>query len=199
MAAAASGRRAHKVVASPARAACTARAVPQAPAPAMPRDRIFIKVSLPPDSAGERSIARRHAAPVICPAMKRKARWVVEAPVRFYRYWLGFAALLLLLAAAAPPQHALAGNAELTPIVVALPEGASARTIGYYLAKAGGWFAREGLDPEFVVADERGPAGMLADGDADLAIDIMPSALKLQADGADIVHVAQIFQKSGLA
>jgi NitT/TauT family transport system substrate-binding protein len=106
---------------------------------------------------------------------------------------------MLLLAAAAPLQHALAENAELTPIVVALPEGPSARTIGYYLAKAGGWFAREGLDPEFMVADERGPAAMLADGDADLAIDIMPNALKLQADGVDIVHVAQIFQKSGLA
>jgi NitT/TauT family transport system substrate-binding protein len=40
---------------------------------------------------------------------------------------------------------------------------------------------------------------MLADGDADLAIDIMPNALKIRADGSDIVHVAQIFQKSGLA
>ena len=107
--------------------------------------------------------------------------------------------LPLVLAVAAPQPRALAENAELTPIVVALPEGPSARTIGYYLAKAGGWFAREGLDPEFVAADERGPAGMLADGDADLAIDIMPNALKIQVDGAEIVHVAQIFQKSGLA
>jgi NitT/TauT family transport system substrate-binding protein len=107
--------------------------------------------------------------------------------------------LLLILAVAAPPQAVVAENTQLKPIVVALPDGPSARTVGYYLAQAGGWFAREGLDPEFVIADKRSPAGMLADGDADFAIDIMPRALKVRADGADILHVAQIFQKSGLA
>jgi NitT/TauT family transport system substrate-binding protein len=106
--------------------------------------------------------------------------------------------LLLALAVAAPLPPAVAQDAELTSIVVALPDGPSARTIGYYLAQAGGWFAREGLDPEFVIADKRGPAGMLADGDVDLAVDIMPRALKVRADGADILHVAQVFQKSGL-
>ena len=108
------------------------------------------------------------------------------------------AVLLLILAAAAFHRPAVAQDAPLTPIVVALPEGPSARTIGYHLAKAGGWFAREGLDVELVAAGDRGPAGMLADGDADLAIDIMPNALQARAGKADILHVAQIFQKSGL-
>jgi NitT/TauT family transport system substrate-binding protein len=131
--------------------------------------------------------------------MKRKARWVVQALVWRNRYGRGLAAfLLLLLAALAFHRPAEAQDVTLTPIVVALPEGPSARTIGYYLAKAGGWFAREGLDPEFVTADRRGPASMLADGDADLAIDIMTNALTARAKGADILHVAQIFQKSGL-
>ncbi|HET6161402.1 MAG TPA: ABC transporter substrate-binding protein [Dongiaceae bacterium] len=130
--------------------------------------------------------------------MKRKARWVVQAqsPRRFSRR--GFAAAIFLLAAAPVYAPAVAEDVKLTPIVVALPEGPSGRTIGYHLAKAGGWFAREGLDPELVTADQRGPMGMVADGDADLAIDIMPHALTARADGADIVHVAQIFQKSGL-
>jgi NitT/TauT family transport system substrate-binding protein len=100
--------------------------------------------------------------------------------------------------AAAPLPSATAEDADLAPIVVALPEGPSPRTIGYYLAEAGGWFAREGLKPELVVADQRGPSGMLADGDADLAVDIMPHALRARAEGADITHVAQIFQESGL-
>jgi NitT/TauT family transport system substrate-binding protein len=131
--------------------------------------------------------------------MKRKARWGVQGRVPWNRPGQAFAALpLLLLAAVAFPSPAAAQDAKPTSIVVALPEGPSARTIGYYLAKAGGWFAREGLDPEFVAADRRGPAGMLADGDADLAIDIMPHALRARAGGADILHVAQIFQKSGL-
>ncbi|WP_162917076.1 ABC transporter substrate-binding protein [Dongia deserti] len=123
----------------------------------------------------------------------------MEAPVRQQRHRRGPAALLVLIFAAAAPQPpAAAQDTELTPIVVALPEGPSARTIGYYLAKAGGWFAREGLDPTFVIADKRAPSAMLATGDADLAVDIMPRALKVRADGADILHVAQIFQKSGL-
>jgi NitT/TauT family transport system substrate-binding protein len=111
---------------------------------------------------------------------------------------LAFAIPLFLLAAFAPAAPAAAEDLKLTKIVVALPEGPSARTIGYHLAKAGGWFAREGLEPELITADDRGPIGMLNDGDADLAVDIMPYALKARADGADIVHVAQIFQRSGL-
>ena len=126
--------------------------------------------------------------------MERKARWVVQGAVVLHRFARIFAALPVLLLAALPP--AAAQSTELTPIVVALPEGPSARTIGYYLAEAGGWFAQAGLDPEFVVAEE--PAALLADGDADLAIDIMPNALRTRAQGPDIRHVAQIFQKSGL-
>ncbi|HEY1385614.1 MAG TPA: ABC transporter substrate-binding protein [Dongiaceae bacterium] len=109
-----------------------------------------------------------------------------------------FAVSLSLLAAFALAAPAAAEDAKLAKIVVALPEGPSARTIGYHLAKAGGWFAREGLEAELIAPDERGPIGMLKDGDADLAVDIMPYALKARADGADVVHVAQIFQRSGL-
>lgn len=119
----------------------------------------------------------------------------MQALVRGNRSIPACATLLVFILAAGP---VAAQDSKLTSIVVALPEGPSARTIGYHLAKAGGWFAREGLDPEFVAADRRGPAGMLADGDVDLAIDIMPNALKARAGGADILHVAQIFQKSGL-
>ena len=103
-----------------------------------------------------------------------------------------------LIAAATLHHPAVAEDTNLTRIVVAMPEGPSARTIGYHLAKAGGWFARVGLDPEFVPAGGREPSTVLADGNADLAIDIMPHALKTRAGGADILHVAQIFQRSGL-
>jgi NitT/TauT family transport system substrate-binding protein len=132
--------------------------------------------------------------------MDGKARSVVRAAAR-NRVGYIFAALLLLAGVQSPADaqdtaQDTAQAAELTPIVVALPEGPSGRTIGYYLAEAGGWFAREGLDPEFVVAEE--PSAVLADGGADLAIDIMPYALRARSEGADIRHVAQIFQRSGL-
>jgi NitT/TauT family transport system substrate-binding protein len=126
--------------------------------------------------------------------MERKARWVVQTAAVRNRFTRICAALPVLLLTAFHP--AAGQSTELTPIVVALPEGPSARTIGYYLAEAGGWFARAGLDPEFVVVDD--PAVLLAAGDADLAIDIMPNALRTRAEGRDIRHVAQIFQKSGL-
>jgi NitT/TauT family transport system substrate-binding protein len=112
----------------------------------------------------------------------RRVAWLLSAVMTF--------------AVAAP--HMPASAQELERIVVALPEGPSARTLGYRLAKAEGAFAQFGLDPILITADSRGPITMLADSDVDLAVDIMPHALTARAEGAKIVHVAQLFQKSGL-
>lgn len=103
---------------------------------------------------------------------------------------------MAVLCAALLPLPAAAQDLE--QVLVALPEGPTARTLGYRLAKAEGAFAQFGLDPTFITADERGPVGMLGDGDVELAVDIMPHALTERADGGKVVHVAQIFQKSGL-
>ena len=111
-------------------------------------------------------------------------------------------ALLLGILAATWPggaaNHAEAQDVELVRLRIALPEGPSPRTLGYHLAKIEGQFSQRGIDPVFVPADDRGPVAMLEDGDVDLAIDIMPHALKAREAGADILHVAQFFQKSGL-
>jgi NitT/TauT family transport system substrate-binding protein len=93
---------------------------------------------------------------------------------------------------------AMAQDVELVRLRVALPEGPSPRTLGYHLAEVEGAFAQVGLDPIFVPADDRGPIAMLADGDVDLAIDIMPHALAAREAGAQLLHVAQVFQRSGL-
>jgi NitT/TauT family transport system substrate-binding protein len=93
---------------------------------------------------------------------------------------------------------AVAQDVELVRMRIALPEGMSARTLGYHLAEEEGAFAQVGIDPIFVPADDRGPIAMLADADVDLAIDIMPHALAAREAGAQLLHVAQIFQKSGL-
>jgi NitT/TauT family transport system substrate-binding protein len=114
-----------------------------------------------------------------------------RSPLRLVR-WLP---VLLLLQMTMP---AAAQDVELARIRVALPEGPSPRTLGYHLAEVEGAFAQVGIDPIFVPADDRGPIAMLADGDVDLAVDIMPRALAAREDGAPLLHVAQIFQKSGL-
>lgn len=130
--------------------------------------------------------------------MRRKARWVVQDSGPRKGAHRVAVCLLLILAAIASHRPAIAQDAKLMPIVIALPEGPSARTIGYHLAKAEGAFAREGFDARLVAADRRGATKMLADGDVDLAVGLMPNALKARAGGADIVNVAQIFQHSGL-
>jgi NitT/TauT family transport system substrate-binding protein len=109
--------------------------------------------------------------------------------------WLPVLLCLLPLYASIP---AAAQDVDLARMRVALPEGVSPRTLGYHLAEGEGAFTQVGIDPIFVPADDRGPVAMLADGDVDLAIDIMPRALAAREAGAQLLHVAQIFQKSGL-
>ncbi len=105
---------------------------------------------------------------------------------------------LALLCATLLPPPAAAQDVELVRLRIALPEGRSPRTLGYHMAEAEGVFAQLGIDPIFVRADDRGPVAMLADDDVDLAVDIMPHALAAREDGAQLLHIAQIFQKSGL-
>ncbi len=107
----------------------------------------------------------------------------------------------MLLASIAGSLFAVAASAEsaVRHLTVALPAELAPRTIGFYLAQQSGAFAERGLDVDFVTAGDKPPAQLLAEGKADLAVDIMPTALRLRQDGADIQHVAQFFQHAGLA
>lgn len=87
-----------------------------------------------------------------------------------------------------PPYH----------LTVALPEGISARTIGFRLADDQGYFRNYGLVVDFVTDPAQPPSRLLADGKADLAVDLMPVALQLHQGGAPLQHVAQFFQHSSL-
>ena len=118
-------------------------------------------------------------------------------------------AVFLLLCMAHQP--AAAGEAATIPttiptaepsaasLTVTLPAGAAPRTIGFYMAQAGHLFADAGLQVRFIAATDRMPAQMLADGKADLAVDIMSTALRLREEGAPIQHIAQFFQQAGQA
>lgn len=84
-------------------------------------------------------------------------------------------------------------------LVVALPAGLSPRTAGFYLAEEEGYFSDRGLQIDFVSNPGQSPSQMLADGKADLAVDLMPTALRLRQGGGAIQHIAQYFQHSSLA
>jgi NitT/TauT family transport system substrate-binding protein len=83
---------------------------------------------------------------------------------------------------------------------VALPEGPDTRAAGFLIAQQRGYFADAGLDVTFQkLGYGRSPIDPLSESKADLAVEIMPIALAKRERGADVVHVAQIFQRATLA
>jgi NitT/TauT family transport system substrate-binding protein len=69
---------------------------------------------------------------------------------------------------------------------------------GYYAAKDQGIYADYCLDVEILEGGvDIVPQQQLADGAADFAIAWVPKALQSREAGADIVNIAQIFQRSG--
>jgi len=84
------------------------------------------------------------------------------------------------------------------PLTVALPEGLSPRTVGYYLAQDKGYFDAAGLHVTFTAAGGTAPSTVLVKSQADLAVELMPVALNHREDGDNIVQIAQIFRKAGM-
>jgi NitT/TauT family transport system substrate-binding protein len=73
-----------------------------------------------------------------------------------------------------------------------------AQFAGYFAALDQGCYASEGLDVEIVEGGvEIVPQKQLADGQVDFALSWVPKALASREAGADIVDIAQIFQRSG--
>lgn len=105
---------------------------------------------------------------------------------------------------AAPAESAPAASApaqectEPVPASLQLQWFAQAQFAGYYAAKDKGFYKDACLD---VTILEGGvdivPQTQLAQGNADFAISWVPKALASREQGANIVNVAQVFQKSG--
>ncbi|WP_374384655.1 ABC transporter substrate-binding protein [Dongia sp.] len=102
----------------------------------------------------------------------------------------------LLIAAQTLPAGAESGRATLR---VALPDGPPTRAAGFLIAQQRGYFADAGIDITFTHQSYgKSPIDALGEGQADLAVEIMPIALSRRAKGIDAVHVAQIFQQATL-
>ncbi len=87
---------------------------------------------------------------------------------------------------------------ETTPVTLQLQWFAQAQFAGYYAAKDKGFYKDHCLD---VTILEGGvdivPQTVLAQGGADFALSWVPKALASREQGANIVDVAQVFQRSG--
>ena len=89
-------------------------------------------------------------------------------------------------------------EAELTPITLQLQWVAQSQFAGYYAAQAQGFYEDEGLDVTILEgAVEIVPQQVVAAGDADFGIAWVPKMLASREQGADLVNIAQIFQRSG--
>ena len=134
------------------------------------------------------------------------------------RWVLPLLVILLTLAACAMPQPAAApageaaetpaaseeaasGEAttgELTPVRLQLQWVTQSQFAGYYAALAQGFYADEGLDVTILEgAVEIVPQQVVAAGEAEFGIAWVPKMLASREAGADLVNIAQVFQRSG--
>ncbi len=104
--------------------------------------------------------------------------------------------------AAAPTEAAAeeAGAAceSMTPVRLQLQWVTQSQFAGYYAAKDQGFFEDECLDVTILEgAVEIVPQQVVASGDAEFGIAWVPKMLASREQGADLVNIAQVFQRSG--
>lgn len=104
--------------------------------------------------------------------------------------------------AAAPttpaPTTAGAACAGPAPVRLTLSSPIPAQFAGYYAALAQGFYAEHCLAVEILpFAAETLPTAEVAAGRAEFGTAFVPALLQARAQGADLVHIAQIFQRSG--
>ena len=108
---------------------------------------------------------------------------------------LGSVVILLLLLTGASVAHA---EDELMPVTIQLQWMTQAQFAGYYIAQELGYYMDEGLDVTILEsAGDIQPAEAVAQGDAEFGVTWAPTMLKANENGAGLVNIAQIFQRSG--
>ena len=75
-----------------------------------------------------------------------------------------------------------------------------AQFAGYYMAASRGYYEREGLDVSFLESGAGiAPLERLGTNEVDLSIGWLAHALAAREKGFDLINIAQVFQKSGMA
>lgn len=100
--------------------------------------------------------------------------------------------LLLALSATA------AADDSLAPVKLQLQWVAQAQFASFYAAQELGFYADEGLQVTILESDgEIQPVAAVAAGAAEFGVTWVPKVLQANENGADLVNIAQIFQRSG--
>ncbi len=89
-------------------------------------------------------------------------------------------------------------SAELTPVTIQLQWVTQSQFAGYYAALEQGFYRDEGLDVTILEgAVEIVPQQVVAAGDAQFGVAWVPKMLASREQGADLINIGQIFQRSG--
>jgi ABC-type nitrate/sulfonate/bicarbonate transport systems, periplasmic components len=131
----------------------------------------------------------------------------MTTPKRFTPLSIATLASVVLAACAAPAAppaapaatEAPAPAAKLTPVRVVLQWVPQSQFAGYYAAKDKGFYAEEGLDVTIIPGGpDIAPAQVVASDGAEFGVAWLPGrTLAAREGGADLVNIAQIFQRSG--
>lgn len=109
-----------------------------------------------------------------------------------------FRVALLALLAAVVCLSATAASAG-TPVRLALQWFPQTQFAGYYMALEKGIYARYGLDVTILSGDaDSDPIDRVVEGKADYCTSFLSSAIRRRAEGAPLVNVGQIVQRSAL-
>jgi NitT/TauT family transport system substrate-binding protein len=97
------------------------------------------------------------------------------------------------------PDAAPSAPKELEKLTLQLKWLPQSQFMGYYVAAAKGYYKDEGIDIELLPGgSDIIPEQQVYNGAADIGITWVSTLAKYQSQGWDLVHMAQIFQKSGL-
>lgn len=114
------------------------------------------------------------------------------------KFLFAFTIVALLLAACQPAATPTAAPQETVNITLQLQWVAQSQFAGYYASVAKGFYAEEGLNVTIKEgAVDIVPQQVLASGQADFAVSWVPKALSSREQGAKIVNIGQVFQRSG--
>jgi NitT/TauT family transport system substrate-binding protein len=114
------------------------------------------------------------------------------------RYVKHISLLLLLVSIIGVLSMGSVAAQDLVPIRLQLQWVAQSQFAGYYAAVAEGYYAEEGLDVTILEgAVEIVPQQVVASGGAEFGIAWVPKVLASREEGADLVNIGQVFQRSG--
>lgn len=113
-----------------------------------------------------------------------------------FKALIGLFAVLALVASACGDDDS--GGGELTPINLQLQWVTQSQFAGYFAAVDQGFYADEGLDVTILEgAVDIVPQQVVASGQAQFGLAWVPKALVSNEEGAGLVNIGQVFQRSG--